>query len=540
MRRPINVWAVTERGIIKFFYACVLFVIIVESREKFNVLLVIADDLRPALGCYEDKNAFSPHIDSFAKKSILFYRAYAQQALCAPSRNSLLTGRRPDTLHLYDFYSYWRDVAGNFTTLPQHFKDNGYHTMSIGKVFHPGVSSNWTDDAPYSWSQPAYHPPTEQFKEWPVCLGEHGRPERAVVCPVEVRFQPGRSLPDLQVLQEAASFLERGQRFLLAVGFHKPHLPLKYPRRYLDHHPLDSVSLPKDRWRPATMPTVAWNPWTDLRERNDVARLNLTFPFDPMPDRYSRMIRQSYYAATTYIDDLFGQLMDKLISTGHSNDTIVLLTGDHGWSMGEHGEWSKYSNFEVAVRVPFILFVPGVTSPSLLHTHRGRPSSSPGLAELVDVFPTLADLAGVPLPRLCPEDSSAVQLCTEGVSLRPLVEQAVGRGGRPDRGWKAGVFSQYPRPGTFPTRRPNSDKPRLKDIAVMGYSLRTPDHRYTEWVQFADGRGSWDHVLARELYDHRLDPGEDVNLVNRPQLGQLVDRLSSQLRAGWRMDVCLG
>ncbi|XP_063231127.1 iduronate 2-sulfatase-like isoform X1 [Bacillus rossius redtenbacheri] len=223
--------------------------------------------------------------------------------------------------------------------------------------------------------------------------------------------------------------------------------------------------------------------------------------------------------------------------TQHVSMELHLCLLQSGWSMGEHGEWSKYSNFEVAVRVPFILFVPGVTSPSLLHTHRGRPSSSPGLAELVDVFPTLADLAGVPLPRLCPEDSSAVQLCTEGVSLRPLVEQAFGRGGRPDRGWKAGVFSQYPRPGTFPTRRPNSDKPRLKDIAVMGYSLRTPDHRYTEWVQFADGRGSWDHVLARELYDHRLDPGEDVNLVDRPQLGQLVDRLSSQLHAGWRYNL---
>nr|CAD7401951.1 unnamed protein product [Timema poppensis] len=162
-----------------------------------------------------------------------------RQALCAPSRNSLLTSRRPDTLHLYDFYSYWRDVAGNFTTLPQYFKQHGYHTMSVGKVFHPGVSSNWSDDQPYSWSQYPYHPSTQKYKESAVCSNSDGTFGKNIVCPVEVHFQPGKTLPDLQSLQAAMKFLKErqgsDQPFLLAVGFHKPHVPLKYPREYLRH-----------------------------------------------------------------------------------------------------------------------------------------------------------------------------------------------------------------------------------------------------------------------------------------------------------------
>ncbi|CAG2057986.1 unnamed protein product, partial [Timema podura] len=161
------------------------------------------------------------------------------QALCAPSRNSLLTSRRPDTLHLYDFYSYWRDVAGNFTTLPQYFKQHGYHTMSVGKVFHPGVSSNWSDDQPYSWSQYPYHPSTQKYKESAVCSNSDGTLGKNIVCPVDVHFQPGKTLPDLQSLHAAMKFLKERQGshqpFLLAVGFHKPHVPLKYPRKYLSN-----------------------------------------------------------------------------------------------------------------------------------------------------------------------------------------------------------------------------------------------------------------------------------------------------------------
>lgn len=159
--------------------------------------------------------------------------------MCAPSRNSFLTSRRPDTLHLYDFYSYWRDSVGNFTTLPQYFKENGYYTQSIGKVFHPGISSNFSDDAKYSWNGRPYHPPTEAFKEAKVCVNSDGTLSKNLVCPVIVDEQPGGSLPDLQTVNAALDFLKyknnitNGLPYFLAVGFHKPHIPLKYPIQYL-------------------------------------------------------------------------------------------------------------------------------------------------------------------------------------------------------------------------------------------------------------------------------------------------------------------
>lgn len=159
--------------------------------------------------------------------------------MCAPSRNSFLTSRRPDSLHLYDFYSYWRDIVGNFTTLPQHFKENGYYTHSIGKVFHPGISSNFSDDAKYSWSGTPFHPPTEVYKNAQVCVQADGTLGKDLVCPVIVNEQPAGTLPDLESLNAATDFLKYhknvtgNKSFFLAVGFHKPHIPFKFPVEYL-------------------------------------------------------------------------------------------------------------------------------------------------------------------------------------------------------------------------------------------------------------------------------------------------------------------
>uniref|UniRef100_A0A1Y1KS11 Sulfatase N-terminal domain-containing protein n=1 Tax=Photinus pyralis TaxID=7054 RepID=A0A1Y1KS11_PHOPY len=206
-------------------------------QRKPNVLFIIVDDLRPSLGIYGDDNARTPNIDALAKKSAVFTNVFAQQALCAPSRNSFLTSRRPDSLHLYDFNSYWRDVAGNFTTIPQLFKENGYYTHSIGKVFHPGKSSNFTDDSLYSWSRSPYHPPTEKYKNAKVCVTRNGLAQN-ILCPVIVNEQPGGSLPDLESLSAAKDFLKYHKQistlpYFLAVGFHKPHIPLKFPIEYL-------------------------------------------------------------------------------------------------------------------------------------------------------------------------------------------------------------------------------------------------------------------------------------------------------------------
>ncbi|XP_043983313.1 iduronate 2-sulfatase-like [Gambusia affinis] len=204
------------------------------TAERSNVLFIVSDDLRTSLGCYGDTLANSPNIDQLASKSQVFLNAFAQQAVCAPSRTSMLTSRRPDTTRLYDFNSYWRVHSGNYTTLPEHFKSEGYYTMSVGKVFHPGIASNHTDDYPYSWSIPAYHPVSFRFEKQKMCKGEDGRLHANLLCAVNVTEQPGGTLPDLESTDEAVRLLKSrasdGAPFFLAVGFHKPHIPFRIPQ----------------------------------------------------------------------------------------------------------------------------------------------------------------------------------------------------------------------------------------------------------------------------------------------------------------------
>ncbi|XP_022902900.1 iduronate 2-sulfatase [Onthophagus taurus] len=497
--------------------------------KRQNILLIVVDDLRPSLGIYGDKNAYTPNIDSLSKRSFVFKHAFCQQSLCAPSRNSFLTSRRPDTLRLYDFYSYWRDSVGNFTTLPQHFKEHGYITHSIGKVFHPGISSNFTDDNPYSWSGKPFHPITEKYKDAKTCRNRDGTLGANLICPVIVKEQPKGTLPDIEILEAAIDFLKTIQNekcpYFLAVGFHKPHIPFKFPVEYLRFHQLNKIKLPKNHARPSSMPTVAWNPWTDVREREDIDKLNISFPFGEMPLNQTKEIIQAYSASISYIDDLIGTLLQQI-----DRNTIVVLLGDHGWSLGEHGEFAKYSNFDVATRVPLIIQVPGMTQTMIVLDD---------LVELVDLFPTLVDLTQItsslePCPRICEDSTSKLSLtCTEGRSLVPIMVSSLQRKNVTD---KDAVFMQYPRPGTFPSLMPNSDKPRLKNIKVMGYSIRTKTHRYTEWIGFNSKKfkRNWKKVYGRELYDHNLDSQEVLNLAEREELKPLVEYFSKRLRGGWK------
>ncbi|KAH8370041.1 hypothetical protein KR093_001982 [Drosophila rubida] len=530
---------------------------------RYNVVMVIFDDLRPALGAYGDVLAHTPHLDAFAQGSSIFTRAYSQvsqpfsislsafdslcsveqQALCAPSRNSLLTGRRPDTLHLYDFYSYWRSFVGNFTTLPQYFKQHGYHTYSCGKVFHPGLSSNNSDDYPLSWSAPPFRPRTEQFMNSPVCPDHSGGVLRKnyLICPVQLQTQPYKTLPDIESVAEALRFVEsrarQRQPYFLALGFHKPHINFRFPRQFLGHFPLAHFfNYTADAVKPPEMPDVAWNPYTDVRSRDDFKHANISFPYGPIAELQAAQIRQAYYASVAYVDDLFGKLLARL----DLERTVVVVLGDHGWSLGEHAEWAKYSNFEVALRVPLIIRSPEfpLSQPRRLHS----------ITELLDVFPTLVDLAHLPPLPSCNSGSSAQLTCGEGKSLYPqlqgsgLAEEHV-------------ALSQYPRPGMLPTKHPNSDKPKLRNIKVMGYSLRTDFYRYTLWVRFHAhnfSRGEftsartmrvaslakcggefadWHNIYGEELYDHRLDAGEELNLVSLSEFNAIRHRLRHQLIA---------
>ncbi|XP_067578944.1 iduronate 2-sulfatase isoform X2 [Pseudorca crassidens] len=460
------------------------------ATDALNVLLIIVDDLRPSLGCYGDKVIRSPNMDQLASRSLLFQNAFAQQAVCAPSRVSLLTGRRPDTTRLYDFNSYWRAHSGNFSTIPQYFKENGYVTMSVGKVFHPGVSSNHSDDSPYSWSVPPYHPSSEKYENTKTCRGPDGELRANLLCPVDVADVPEGTLPDKQSTEQAIRLLGKmktsGSPFFLAVGYHKPHIPFRYPKR---------------------------------------------------------KIRQSYFACVSYLDTQVGHLLSALDDLQLASSTIVALTSDHGWALGEHGEWAKYSNFDVTTRVPLLFYVPGRTAPLPAAGDKLFPyldpfdsiseSVEPGrqtgdLVELLSLFPTLAGLAGLPVPPRCPIPSFHVELCREGRNLlkhfqvRDSEEDLYIRGNPRE----LVAYSQYPRPADSPQW--NSDKPSLEDIKVMGYSIRTVDYRYTVWVGFnpREFLANFSDVHAGELYFVASDPWQDHNMYNDSQGGALPRSLT--------------
>ncbi|XP_050592811.1 iduronate 2-sulfatase isoform X3 [Bombus affinis] len=411
------------------------------TAQKQNFLLIIVDDLRTALGCYGDAKAYTPNIDRLATGAAIFSQAFAQQALCAPSRNSFLTSRRPDTLHLYDFYSYWRKDIGNFTTLPQHLKNNGYITKSVGKVFHP------------------------------------------------------------------------------------------------ENHPLHKFEVPEPYKWSKNVSSIAYNPWNDLRKREDIAALNLKFPWEKIPKSFARLIIQSYYASVTYIDDLIGTLINHLERLSIRGDTTIILMSDHGWSLGEHAVWAKYSNYDVALKVPLIVSIPGLTyeklkeNTSVNNSSKGNQIFIDSIVELVDIFPTIADLANISIP-ICSSESMQIT-CSEGITFIPLIRAAL-----KDEPilWKKAAFAQYPRPSIEPSIHPNSDEPRLKEIKAMGYTLRTNKYRYIAWLSFNPETMSpnWNNIIAEELYDYSYDKGENQNVAFLEEYAKLKEKLKILLQHGWR------
>ncbi|XP_043514943.1 iduronate 2-sulfatase isoform X1 [Frieseomelitta varia] len=521
---------------------CFVSLIVWCTAERQNFLLIIVDDLRTTLGCYGDIKAYTPNIDRLATEAAIFSQAFAQQALCAPSRNSFLTSRRPDTLQLYDFYSYWRKNTGNFTTLPQHLKNNGYITKSIGKVFHPGISSNNSDDNLYSWSETPFHPFTERYKDAPICqTNKQLLPAQNLLCPVKVSSMPNKTLPDIEILKEAKNFLSNqtgnNSPFFLAVGFQKPHIPFKYPKKYIKYHPLQKFEVPEPYKWSDNVSSIAYNPWNDLRKREDVAALNLKFPWEKIPKSFALLIIQSYYASVTYIDDLIGKLINHLKKLSIQKNTVIMLMSDHGWSLGEHAVWAKYSNYDVALKVPLIISIPELTHKKSKDNTNVNDSSARtqtfinSIVELVDIFPTIADLANISIP-ICSNETTQIT-CSEGTTFVPLIRAALKN---ETISWKKAAFGQYPRPSIEPSIRPNSDEPRLKEIKAMGYTLRTNKYRYTAWLSFdpKSKLSNWSNIIAEELYDHNNDKGENRNVAFLERYMKLKEKLKILLQHGWR------
>ncbi|MBL9200490.1 MAG: sulfatase [Opitutaceae bacterium] len=470
-----------------------------EAQPRPNVLFIAADDMRPQLGLYRDRVVKSPNLDRLAARGLAFDRAFCQMALCSPSRISLLSGRRPATTQVYtiDPALTVRTHQPDVTTLPQHFKNHGYFTRSMGKIYHVGID----DDA--SWSVPAWHasqlaprggPITRAAQEARRAEGKRtgkappqkGKGNVATAGPAfEAVDCADDELLDGACAREAAKQLREfakkpEQPFFLAVGFANPHVPWIAPKKYFDLYDPAQLAIPANNYPPKDAPDFAATTGNDFRWYAGV-------PEGQLPADYARRCLQAYFAAISYVDAQIGRLLDTLDETGLAKNTIVVFWSDHGYYMGEHAWWGgKHNNYHGATRVPLIVATPGQKT-------AGRHAT--GFVELVDLFPSLSELAGLPPPR----DAAGL----EGTSFAPLLSAD------PDRPWKKAAFSQYPKGGN------------------LGTAMETDRWRYVEWRK-------GDTLVARELYDRRADAAENQNLATRPEHAATIAELEKQLAAGWR------
>ncbi len=462
-----------------------------QPAAKPNVLFVAVDDLRPALACAGDPHAKTPNIDRLAARGTVFTRAYCQQAVCSPSRSSLLTGRRPDTTRVYDLVTHFRTALPDVVTLPQHFKQNGYYVHGVGKIYHPGFNDEPSWSAPWEATKGKNFGPTGQrvvaeAKAKAKAANEDVSKVRGL--PVEAPAVGDGELNDGWTAARAIEILKerkgKAEPFFLAVGFAKPHLPFVAPKQYWDMYDPAKLPVSTSAEPPAGAPKYAPQFGGELRAYVGIPKSGA------VPADTSRRLVHGYYAAVSYMDAQLGRVMDALREAGLADNTVVVLWGDHGWHLGDHGMWCKHTNYELATRAALVMSVPG---------QRAAGRSCDRLVEFVDIYPTLAEVCRLPAPA-----------GVEGHSFAPLL-------GDPARPWKAAAFSQYPRPGG-PGVGP-----------LMGYAVRSDTHRYVEWRKRDGGE-----VVARELYDHRIDAAEDQNVAADAANRDVVAGLARRLADGWR------
>ncbi len=456
----------------KLLPVLLLFGLIVSlNAQQKNILFIAVDDLKPNLHCYGDTIAISPNIDRLAEAGTIFANNQCQQAVCGPSRASLLTGWRPDRTKVWDLHTLIRDRNPNVVTLPQFFKEHGYNTYGTGKIFDPrSVDSN--HDTP-SWD--TYVKVTGS--RW-IVSDEHVSTE--CVDTTENIYVDGKIANEgLQLLEQAAS---ESEPFFVAVGFKKPHLPFVAPATYWNYYDRDTIPLAPFQQHAANTPDFVYNPGAELRNNYVDIPTEGDIPIDKQKE-----LVHGYYACVSFIDAQVGKLLNKLDTLGLSDNTIIVLWGDHGWHLGDHAQWTKHTNFEQAARAPMIIVDPSYQG--------GRVITTP--TEFLDIYPTLCDLAGLEIP-----DDLA------GVSLKPILNQETNR-------VKDFAISQYARGG------------------YEGYTLRTDRYRYTEWLtlQYREGTLPYSENIVhfRELYDYELDPLETVNVVDEVDYQSVRDSLHEYL-----------
>ena len=476
-----------------------------------NVLFIAVDDLRPELGCYGATHVVSPNIDRLAAGGVLFERAYCQSAVCNPSRASLMTGKRPETIGVLDLRTNLRVVSPDVLTLPQHLRAHAWHTASIGKIYH-----NIFPDEP-SWDERAYLPGFP-FDPDAVYLTDEGRAGQAAR--LERLTKAGRAdraldrfgryylkaqateAPDAPdnayydgaqtdwALDKLAELDAGDDPFFLAVGYYRPHLPFNAPKRFWDLYDRDATPLATGPLAAPVQgaPVMAINNMRELKSYTDFNHVG--HPYEaPLSEDEQRLLKHGYLASVSYVDAQIGRLLDRLDELGLADNTIVVLWGDHGWKLGEHQSWGKMTNYEIDTRVPLLIRAPWA-GPA------GRRVNS--IVEFVDIFPTLCELTGAPTPT-----------DLEGVSLATLLRED-------DPGWKDTAWSTYLREGAW--RGPDGRE-------HIGRAIRTDRYRFVEWRERETGE-----VSGLELYDEREDPTETRNIAALPENATVVEQLRQRLR----------
>lgn len=461
-----------------------------------NLVLIVSDDQRPdTIAALHGSHLRTPNLDRLAARGLVFQRAYCQQAVCNPSRSSFLTGLRPDTVGVDDLRKGFRDTAPkgkSLVTLPQHFKNHGWFCQNIGKLFH---NMGDTQDR-VSWSidevlHAGTHAADTVFANTPLRPGDAPPGYKAPV--TEALDVPDTAYRDGQIARLAAAVLRdragQTQPFFLAVGFWRPHLPFVAPKKYWDLYDPAAIPLPEPATAPQDAPSIALHASGEIRGYGG-----------PPKDRAfnseeTRHYRHGYYASISFLDAQIGLILDALEASGQADRTIIVFTSDHGFHIGEHALWGKTSNFELDARVPLILADPRQP------TGHGRRTGA--LAELVDLFPTLAHLTGI---------AGDLPGNLEGDDLSPVVAD-------PAKSVKSAAFTQHQQPFYGPP----------SNWQAWGRSIRTERWRYTEWRAIKGGE-----LVARELYDHDSDPLETRNLAGQSELMETLAPLAEQLAERFR------
>lgn len=506
------------------------------AADRPNLLFIAIDDLRPELGCYGSEAVKSPNLDALAAKGMRFDRAYCQQAICSPSRASLLSGLRPDQTGITHNYVEFRDLNPDVVTIPQYFMANGYETVSSGKIFHRPKAD------PQSWSrQPAYKKTpfkkpgytfalpenhelrmqqrAEMFEKY----GEASKRGLASGPAYESADVPDHAYIDGYNTEVAIATLkdmtENGDKpFFLAMGYKLPHLNWCAPQKYWDMYKREEIVLPTQVTGPEGGAMIGLHPSFELRVRANIPKIG------QMGNELSRTLLHAYYASTSYVDALIGKLIRTLDEVGEADNTIIIVWGDHGWHLGEMGIWGKATNYEIATRVPLIVSTPQM---------RAKGEATNALVELVDVYPTLCELAGLPIPDYL-----------AGKSFAPLLDD-------PGQEWKDFALSQFPSPALrewaanplSAEMRETFFGPLIEEVEsriieqqgeiwdrelfeshLMGYSYRTDRYRFVAWL---DSRDPNIGPVFVELYDHAEDPAETKNVA--ADNDDIVDELSGKL-----------